>query len=683
MHLSQITLRDWKAYTAATFHFPAPTEDKNIILIGAQNGYGKTSLFEAIVLGMYGRIGMELIAPRADTTKAEPYVKFLQKALHRGAIAEERTSCSVKIVFINDDYEPLEIIRTWHFTDSGNLRKGEEEIRVYEGLTRKPIGPPPNSLQDRSQWFTDYINMKLLPFTLAHFFMFDGEQVSALAERDMSWQVRNGIEELLGIKILKNLAFRLRRYGDAQRKKSPNVTQSIESMEQVRNRLESDYKDKETRLSNIKNEQNTLKKKREDLYRELMNYGAGSQALLQGQFEKASKLEQNIENEEKHLEDLMMGDLALALSGPLRKNVKARLQSEADLERWEAGKKQGDSKLERFINLIDSGLVHINPSLDVSQREGILKCTKSAWGELWNPRPDNCAKDYLHPYMSESDRSKVIDLLHDLDNLGTPGIVGLLRNITTKTEELKRLREEIHRIEDVPQADEKKKLLNELDDEIDLSSKNIGALEREVKALKSQIDDENAKINRQLNISKQGAPAARRAAQAYKVAKMVDQIVARTVPSQVDDVAAKMTEAHLFMAHKKDLVERISIDKNCDVKLLNASGLDLRDYDLSAGEKQIFTQALFSAVTSVSGWHFPMVIDTPLGRLDIEHRKNVLKHLANPNHQIILLSTNTEVVGEYLQEILPHVLKKYVVHFERVGDIGRSSVEIGYFETET
>ena len=64
MHISQIILRDWKAYTTASFDFPAPTPDKNIVLIGAPNGYGKTSLFEAIVLGMFGRDGLTLIWSR-------------------------------------------------------------------------------------------------------------------------------------------------------------------------------------------------------------------------------------------------------------------------------------------------------------------------------------------------------------------------------------------------------------------------------------------------------------------------------------------------------------------------------------------------------------------------------------------------------------------------------------------
>lgn len=67
----------------------------------------------------------------------------------------------------------------------------------------------------------------------------------------------------------------------------------------------------------------------------------------------------------------------------------------------------------------------------------------------------------------------------------------------------------------------------------------------------------------------QAKPSVRRAMRALKVSSMVDDIVAKAVPSQIDAIAAAMTEAHRSMAHKKDLVERIDIDENCDVKLLN------------------------------------------------------------------------------------------------------------------
>jgi len=688
MHISQITLRDWKAYTTANFDFPAPSRDRNIILIGAPNGYGKTSLFEAIVLGMFGRDGLPLIArsPFSGGDKdrlATSYKAFLEKALHRGATAAGRNSCSIKLVFVDDDDEPLEIQRIWHYNDAGVYRPQDEEVHIFKGTTRKAVGPGALQGNERADWFREYIAENLLPFTLAHFFMFDGEQVSVLAEREMSAQVRAGIEGLLGIPVLKTLAKDLRSYAEVRRKDSPNVSdKTIEKLELERHQLTFEYDKKSERYAEIEPSLVALKEEREHLTRELASFGAGSQALLQEQFEQIKNYERSIEQGRNQLEELMMKDIALALSGlGLRESLKARLASESVRERWESGRKQGDSNLERFIGAVDSGMQGIDPSLSDGQRNGVLDSARAAWEKLWYPPPDNCADDFLHPYLNELERSKVIDRLDELDELGAPAIVELLSTIAANEDSLKRLQDEVTRTEAVaPHVDSKRERLTKLNGEIQQLDQEIGALKREMSALESQINSKNTELTKLAGQWDQAKPSVRRAMRALKVASMVDDIVAKAVPSQIDAIAAAMTEAHRSMAHKKDLVERIAIDENCDVKLLNADGMDLRGYDLSAGEKQIFTQALISAVSSVSGRGFPMVVDTPLGRLDIEHRKGVLNHLVQREHQVILLSTNTEVVGEYLREIAPHVQKKYIVQFERVGEIGQSTARPGYFD---
>lgn len=646
MYISQITLRDWKAYTTANFDFPAPSKNKNIVLIGAPNGYGKTSLFEAIVLGMFGRDGLPLIArsPFSGGDKerlATSYKNFLEKALHRGAIVAGRNSCSVKVTFVDDDDEPIEIQRIWHFNDAGAYRPQDEEIHIFQGLTRKAIGPGALQGPDRADWFREYIAENLLPFTLAHFFMFDGEQVSVLAEREMSAQVRAGIEGLLGIPVLKTLAKDLRAYAEVRRRDSPNVSdKTIEKLEFERHQLTFDYDKKAERFAEIEPSLAQLKEEREHLTRELASYGAGSQALLQEQFEQIKNYERSIEQGHAQLEELMVRDIALALSGlGLRESLRARLTSETVRERWENGKNQGDNNLERFIGAVDSGITGIDPVLSELQREAVLESARSAWEKLWYPPPENCADEYLHPYLNELERSKVIDRLEELDELRAPAIVELLNAIASNEESLKRLQDEVMRTEAVaPHVDKKREQLSHLNGEIQQLDQEIGALKREMTALQSQINQKNTELTKLAGQWDQAKPSVRRAMRALKVASMVDEIVIKAVPSQIDAIAAAMTRAHRSMAHKKDLVERISIDENCDVKLLNAVGMDLRGYDLSAGEKQIFTQALISAVSSVSGRGFPMVVDTPLGRLDVEHRKGVLNHLVQREHQVILLS---------------------------------------------
>lgn len=70
MFLRHIQLVDWKAHVDTTIELPKPTPGKNVILIGAKNGFGKTSLFEAVVMGLFGRDGLPLIA-RAPYSSGE------------------------------------------------------------------------------------------------------------------------------------------------------------------------------------------------------------------------------------------------------------------------------------------------------------------------------------------------------------------------------------------------------------------------------------------------------------------------------------------------------------------------------------------------------------------------------------------------------------------------------------
>jgi len=617
--------------------------------------------------------------------EGKSYKTFLEKALHRGAAAGGRRSCSVKLIFIDDNDAPLEIQRIWHFSDSGIYRPQDEQINIYEGVARKPVGPLETTLQenDRVAWFRDYIAENLLPFTQAHFFMFDGEQVSVMAEQEMSSQVRLGIEGLLGIPVLKRLAHDLRDYAEARLKGVNNVSdKTIKKLEFERTRLTSEYNEKTAQLAKIEPDRTILNHERDNLYRELSHFGEGTQALMEEKYEQIKKLENSIENGTSELETLMLKDLALALSGwALRQSVITQLQSEDEFESWEHGKNQGDHNLERFLTSFDTRIQKIRPALTKEQRDSVLENTRSAWASIWYPQPENCPDKYLHSYLNASDRSKVIDRLKDTDQLDASTIADMIDTISENEKKLKNLRDDINRTKIIaPDVDKKRIRLRELDEKIQEHDQQIGVLKREVDARKSEIDSKNKKLSNLTNQLDQAVPSQRRAARANKVAQMVDEIVVQAVPNQIKAIAEAMTKAHRTMAHKKDLVERIAIDEDCNVKLLNSDDMDLRNYDLSAGEKQIFTQALISAVSSVSGRGFPMVIDTPLGRLDVKHRKGVLNHLVQRGHQVILLSTNTEVVGKYLHEIDPHVQKKYLVKFERIGDIGQSSVHEGYFE---
>lgn len=103
--------------------------------------------------------------------------------------------------------------------------------------------------------------------------------------------------------------------------------------------------------------------------------------------------------------------------------------------------------------------------------------------------------------------------------------------------------------------------------------------------------------------------------------------------------------------------------------------------DSSAGEDQIFALALIGAIANVSEAKIPIVMDTPLARLDTEHRLSVLKYFStSSSEQIILLSQPDEVNNTYYKAIADRVCKTYHISFEEIEDgVGVAEVHDGYF----
>jgi DNA sulfur modification protein DndD len=689
MHLRSIALRDWKAYVQARFDFPAPTRNKNIILIGAENGYGKTSLFEAVVLGLFGRDGLPLIARApfggSDEDKlAVSYKDFIEGVLHIRALEEGRSSCTVQLTFDDDEGEPIEIKRTWSFNPNGafNSPYTNEDVQIYEGTLRKPLGPPSGITgQDRLDWYRDYVAMKFLPSTLAAFFMFDGERVSEFADKDMQMQVRVGIEGLLGIPVLRGLANDLRSYAQSKRvggKSDENLEKIEIEWEYTRKELD----EKRARLAELEPIITKLQQQQARLTNELTGFGAGTQAQMQELVEQRAEHQRELERCEDKLRELVADDLSLAITGrELRQRTKERLRKEAVRDEWLSGKIQGNKGLDRFLTTFKDSAATIAPPLLETQLEGVSERIRTSWEALWYPPPSDCAEKVRHGYLQGGDRIRAQEHLEQIDKMGSTQILQLLDNISSRRSQLDRVQGELSRTQGIgPELDAKRTSLREINEELNKKNREAGALKDAETALSATVDKFNKDIARLTARMDQRQPENRRAAMALKVAAMIDELVTEAVPGQIDAVAVAMTSAHKHMAHKRDLVKSIEIDSECNLSLLSQKNRNLRDLDLSAGEKQIFTQSLISAIASVSGRAFPLMIDTPLGRLDREHRSGVLSHLAARNGQVILLSTNTEVVDESLEVIRSHVLKSFRIRHEQNGDVGRSWVSEGYFE---
>lgn len=689
MYLRSIHLRDWKAFESARFDFPSPRPNKNVILIGGRNGFGKTTLFEALALGLFGRDGLRLVlraAAAADEQgRLQSFKDFIERALFGGALAQGRNSCRIELQFEDEAGEPIIIDRTWFFTESGKLRSGEgaEQVRIFQGIGRRVVGPSKNE-QDPDGWYRDWISRTFLPTSLAGFFLFDGESAAIYAERDMGAQVREGIEGLLGLNWLRQLAKDLRSYASAKRNLVPKgvSTEAIAQLDHAIAAMESELDGASEKLHEVETLLRDAEARRDGLTRELAGYGTGSRAQLEELVREQADFERQYQSAHEKLVAVSSMDLPLALCGSdLRDRVADRLAKEHAREAWEAASSRREERTTQVVQLIDEELGRITPELLEQQERAVKAALERALERLWFPPPEDVAESYRHPHARGPLLQRVLDRLKDAELVSSATVEELLGAIDATASKLREVKNAIRSTEvTAPQLEEKRELIDELNSKVSSLRESRGELANLLKSRGEDIEQkrrERGRLTGKLDLSQKPAQLANRA---EVVAEMLNELVAEAWPLQSSALERSMSTAIRQMAHRKDFLSKVAIDVEGSVSLLSPEGRDLRQYDLSAGEKQIFTQSLFSAIADVSGRDFPLVIDTPLGRLDENHRLNVLKHLASRKGQVFLISTDTEVVGPYLAAIKGRVAKAYVIRNKTDGQIGRSWPEEGYFD---
>lgn len=116
-----------------------------------------------------------------------------------------------------------------------------------------------------------------------------------------------------------------------------------------------------------------------------------------------------------------------------------------------------------------------------------------------------------------------------------------------------------------------------------------------------------------------------------------------------------------------------------DVELIDEKGSVINRKLLSAGEKQIYAIAILEALAKTSGRDLPVIIDTPLGRLDSQHRDKLINHyFPFASHQVVLLSTDTEVDERYfVDQLRDDISHAYEIVFNT--HTKSSALKPGYF----
>ena len=689
MWISKIELTNFKSYSHAELNFPEPTNGENIVLIGGMNGYGKTSILEALYLCLYGKdaiIHLARAGLKMDDSRGYP--SFLEKAFNGEAKRDGQNSMSVRLIFNTTRAKSIEINRRWYFRTNSGTWTNEEEALVYD-LTRGIRGTPKRDGAN-SFLLSELLDDKFVPAHIAPFFFFDGEEVKKLADQQRIEQVKVGLEGLLGVVLLRQLAERLRNFESGKRSDvstvdESNIARLLESLTADEARLESIRSE----LSEHNEKLNQLKAERESLFQRITSAGGGRGdiATVKDLAEERQGLRSQIADTQKQLERILADKLPFHLMPKqLLNEFKLQLNGEIALAGWQAECRTLQPKRDMFEQsfLGESGPI-INPALSSEQLSVIKSRIEIAWASLFHPAPANCTDDVKHGYLHDGLREKALNFLGTIQ-VGQQEVHDLLSRQKSLEDQIGELNRKIARVEGIDRDGTLNDLtanLNRISSEMDSVEQSIKDKEREEYSIEVTVSNTKASYSHEKSRLDETSPVRSLLGKSARVRSVIDEVVPLLFPLKVKALASSMTRVYKQLAHKNQ-VAKIEIDDDGTTRILGKSGKEMT-FDRSAGENQIFATALIAGLAEVSEINAPLVVDTPLGRLDSTHRENIFKFwIGTPNRQVILLSQDKEIDGDFYSRIEKHVGATFLLKNSDVGDgIGRTEVIAGeYFGVE-
>ena len=148
-----------------------------------------------------------------------------------------------------------------------------------------------------------------------------------------------------------------------------------------------------------------------------------------------------------------------------------------------------------------------------------------------------------------------------------------------------------------------------------------------------------------------------------KVARKLCNLLKEDMRSKIQDLTKDKFGKIIW---KKEEFTDIRINEDYEVFIKNRLGQEERPSDLSDGEKLCLGLCFISALHTISGFDLPIIMDTPLGNLDVDMRHNIAEFLPNfiGNRQTILLVTGTEYTEDFRDTIHRAVGKEYVIDWD-------------------
>ncbi|RKZ42993.1 MAG: DNA sulfur modification protein DndD [Gammaproteobacteria bacterium] len=626
---------------------------KPIILLGGLNGSGKTTLLEALQLTLYGKFA------KYSTGNKMNYFDYLRRMINYHTEPSQGASLQLQFKhFREGKEESIRIHRSWHSSGKG----------IKETVEVKRDGILDSVITER--WY-EYVE-EFIPARISNLFFFDGEKIEALADTNKAAiLIKTGIQALLGLDLVERLSTDLlmverKRKIQVRSQQSDNHITALEAeVERFTNQLKEIVQQK----SEVQNYLAQLEKEQEQLIEEYRREGGElfeERTQIEAQLETAQK---NLSQIEKQWREVATGDAPLLMVQDLLEQTK--------LQAFREHEAKHNSQIHQELDKHDAAILDLLKQHTVNS--AALKAIKTFMKEYKNQLQKSIKTEcYLNtnPMFFNRLQDSFLEEIQASANT-------LVARLFCMTDEINDCERKLASIPDpeslesiTQQRKEKQKAIKKAKLRIEIAEQEQERISQELERKKKGLTDAY-----EMEVQEEFAHEVTHhlIKHSERVRQTLEKFDLAVTQKHIRQLESLILDSFHQLNRKEHFINQIEIDPNeYTLSLYTVDHKKLSPKSLSAGERQLLAVSILWGLSRASGRPLPTIIDTPLSRLDGEHRNNLVdNYFHQASHQVILLSTDEEINEKYHRKLKSAIGREYHITYDK--DKQAAKIHKGYF----
>ncbi len=666
MIIRSVTFTDFGVYGGRHTLDLAPRTDgrfdQPIVLFRGKNGVGKTTFVEGIRIALHGSLAV------GNRVSRKAYEAHLRRRIHRPAQedVDRPDEAAVEVVFDyvrGGEQHTYSVRRSWRSTGVG----------LVESLDVKEDGSAPAHVAADDY---DSFLRELVPAVAGDLFFFDGEKIDQLVDDEEADEVlRAAVEQLLGLHLVALLDTDLGVYIDRalDRVDRTQAEGELAEAQNLRDVLAEQVQKLDAELESLREDLAATMASIQQQEQELAAEGGAYAEHFEHLKATKKKLEIDIEATRRRIIELAGGTLPFALAPNLLRNTLNQMEEEARYRDAQAVRDLADRQrksVERVL-LDDATYERTSTRIAEDKRPALIQAVLDA---ITPPEPDVVDADDVYLHASDNDRAvftawsaEAAGPVAEAMREAADDFASMEKRLVM-TEEALTLAPPDLLLQPIVEA------LTRLRAKKEKQETTLDALLSEAGTARFKLEKAENRLQRANTALEEGEGADDRVKLALRTRRAFQDYARKLRTRKVQAFSEVILTRFNQLCRKERLLDAVEVNPESFAIRLHRDGQTFERSELSAGEKQLFAVSALWALREVSGASMPVVVDTPLGRLDSDHRLAMVRtFFPHVSHQVILLATDTEVDKALAAEIAPAVSHGYNMDFD--GIAGSTIVE--------